>query len=85
MASQMWNGLMAQGTKCPKCGNPMSLVHAVPKFGGLPDLDSLRCYFCNEVLTVAAAGKDAAQIDFGLASSPDDGKSCQRALPGRSR
>ena len=75
MASQIWNGLMAHDTKCPKCGNPMSWLHAIPKLGGLPELETFRCYFCNEVLTVAAAKEGAAQIDFGAASLPEDGTS----------
>jgi hypothetical protein len=42
-------------TNCPNCGQLVRLVHALPKFGGLPELQSLRCYFCNEVTTVAVA------------------------------
>jgi hypothetical protein len=54
-------------TKCPNCGKLMRLVHALPKLGGLPELRSLRCYFCNEVATVAGAdaGSDSAPTASG--------------------
>ena len=57
---------------CPNCGHPMRLVHAVPKLGGLPALRSLRCYFCNEVATVAVAEthSDSARKDSGAYYSP---------------
>jgi hypothetical protein len=42
-------------TKCPNCGQRMRLVHAAPKSQDLPELRTLRCYFCNEAITVAIA------------------------------
>jgi transposase-like protein len=47
-------------TECPNCGNAMRLAHTVPKFGGLPELQSFRCFYCNEVLTVAIAEAQGA-------------------------
>jgi hypothetical protein len=38
---------------CPNCNQQMRLIHSVPERGGLPELNSLRCYFCNEVVTCA--------------------------------
>jgi hypothetical protein len=39
----------------------MRLHHAQPALGGLTELKSYRCFFCNEVLTkaVEAAGSSA--------------------------
>jgi hypothetical protein len=36
---------------CPGCRNSMRLQHTLPALGGLPELRSYRCFFCNEVLT----------------------------------
>ena len=36
-----------------KCGQPMRLVHVVPKRAGLPEFKSFRCFFCNKMITKA--------------------------------
>jgi hypothetical protein len=43
----------ADTPSCANCANEMRLQHTLPAFGGLPELRSYRCFFCNEVLTEA--------------------------------
>jgi hypothetical protein len=40
--------------ECATCGKRMRLTHAVPRSESLPELQSFKCYFCNEVVTKAA-------------------------------
>jgi hypothetical protein len=38
---------------CPRCRQPMRLMHIVPKLGGQPELRSFLCRPCNEATTLA--------------------------------
>jgi hypothetical protein len=36
---------------CPRCQQPMRLMHIVPRLGGQPELRSFLCRPCNEAVT----------------------------------
>jgi hypothetical protein len=39
--------------RCPRCRQPMRLMHIVPRLGGQPELRSFLCRPCNEAVTQA--------------------------------